>query len=115
MIFYTYLVINVLFTEVLISKFWPIYLNLTIFIFFSDKIATGSFDKMCKLWDANSGSLIHTYRGHSAEIVCLSFNPQSTIVATGSMDSTAKLWDVNKGIELSTLKVNQVFIYYNFL
>ena len=27
-------------------------------------------------------------RGHSTEIVCLSFNPQSTVIATGSMDNT---------------------------
>jgi dynein assembly factor with WDR repeat domains 1 len=36
----------------------------------------GSFDKTCKLWDANTGELLHTLRGHATEIVCLSFNPQ---------------------------------------
>jgi len=29
--------------------------------------------------------------GHDTEIVCLSFNPQSTTIATGSMDNTAKV------------------------
>lgn len=29
--------------------------------------------------------------GHEMEIVCLNFNPQSTILATGSMDHTAKV------------------------
>lgn len=27
----------------------------------------------------------YTLKGHFAEIVCLSFNPQSTVLATGSM------------------------------
>ncbi|KAK2489632.1 hypothetical protein MC885_021483 [Smutsia gigantea] len=35
--------------------------------------------------------------------VCLSFNPQSTLVATGSMDTTAKLWDIQSGEEVCTL------------
>ncbi len=33
------------------------------------------------------------------EIVCLNFNPQSTILATGSMDHTAKVWGVCLGVE----------------
>ncbi|CAC5413209.1 DAW1 [Mytilus coruscus] len=70
---------------------------------YGDKIATGSFDKTCKLWSSETGKCYHTYRGHSAEIVCLSFNPQSSIIATGSMDTTAKLWDVQTGSELVTL------------
>lgn len=37
--------------------------------------------------------------------VCLSFNPQSTLVATGSMDTTAKLWDIQNGEEVFTLRV----------
>ena len=64
---------------------------------FGDKIITGSFDKTCKLWNAENGDLYHTYRGHATEIVCLSFNPQGTVVATGSMDNTARLWDVETG------------------
>ncbi|NWI44718.1 DAW1 factor, partial [Picathartes gymnocephalus] len=50
-----------------------------------------------------TGKCCHTFRGHSAEIVCLSFNPQSTLLATGSMDTTAKLWDLEKGEEVATL------------
>jgi WD40 repeat protein len=57
----------------------------------------------CKVWDSHTGQLFHTYRGHSTEIVCLSFNPDSSIIATGSMDNTAKLWDTETGQELHTL------------
>ncbi|KAM4835992.1 dynein assembly factor with WD repeat domains 1 isoform 2-T2 [Thomomys bottae] len=70
---------------------------------YGDKIATGSFDKTCKLWSAETGKCYHTFRGHTKEIVCLSFNPQSTVVATGSMDRTAKLWDIENGDEVFTL------------
>ena len=60
------------------------------------------------MWSSDTGKCFHTFRGHTAEIVCLSFNPQSTLVATGSMDTTAKLWDVHSGHEVATLAVDQV-------
>ncbi len=72
---------------------------------YGDKIATGSFDKTCKLWSTESGKCFHTYRGHNAEIVCLAFNPQSTLIVTGSMDNSAKLWDVATGNEICTFMV----------
>ncbi|CAM9948350.1 unnamed protein product, partial [Choristocarpus tenellus] len=68
-----------------------------------DKIITGSFDKTCKLWNAETGDLNHTYRGHATEIVCLSFDPHGTMIATGSMDNTARLYDVQSGECLHTL------------
>ena len=80
--------------------------------YFSDKIATGSFDKTCKLWSTDTGKCFHTYRGHNAEIVCLAFNPQSTYLATGSMDNTAKLWDVATGNEICTFVV-ALFCFLN--
>uniref|UniRef100_A0A3B4ZLJ2 Uncharacterized protein n=1 Tax=Stegastes partitus TaxID=144197 RepID=A0A3B4ZLJ2_9TELE len=43
------------------------------------------------------------FKLHSLMVVCLAFNPQSTLVATGSMDTTAKLWDVENGEEVATL------------
>ena len=48
----------------------------------------------------------HTFRGHTAEIVSVAFNPLSTLVATGSMDTTAKIWSVKTGEELHTLAVS---------
>uniref|UniRef100_A0A3P9BJS4 Uncharacterized protein n=1 Tax=Maylandia zebra TaxID=106582 RepID=A0A3P9BJS4_9CICH len=48
------------------------------------------FDKTCKLWCAETEIVC-------IMIVCLAFNPQSTLVATSSMDTTAKLWDVESG------------------
>lgn len=70
---------------------------------YGDKVITGSFDKTCKVWNAETGELYHTLRGHATEIVCLSFNQQGDIIATGSMDNTAKLWDTETGQELASL------------
>ena len=59
-----------------------------------------------QLWSSENGKCYYTFRGHTAEIVCVGFNPQSTLVATGSMDTTAKLWSVQTGAEVSTLAVS---------
>ena len=59
-----------------------------------------------QLWSTETGKCYHTFRGHSGEIVCLGFNPSSTLVATGSMDTTAKLWSVETGAEQCTLSVS---------
>jgi dynein assembly factor with WDR repeat domains 1 len=61
---------------------------------FGNLIVTGSFDKTAKIWDANTGQMMNTLKGHNMEIVCLGFDPHGLLVATGSMDHTAKLWDV---------------------
>ena len=59
-----------------------------------------------QLWSSENGKCYYTFRGHTAEIVCVGFNPQSTLVATGSMDTTAKLWSVQTGAEVCTLAVS---------
>ena len=64
------------------------------------------------MWSSDTGKCFHTFRGHTAEIVCLSFNPQSTLVATGSMDTTAKLWDIHSGHEVATLAVDHVITMF---
>lgn len=43
-----------------------IYLMGTYIIYYkySDRIATGSFDKTAKLWDVNTGQCLYTFVGH---------------------------------------------------
>lgn len=48
--------------------------------------------------------MISTFRGHKAEIVCLSFDPLSFYLVTGSMDKTAILWNLET--EQSLMKID---------
>lgn len=61
-------------------------------------LPAGSFDKTAKLWDAASGENLHTYKGHSMEIVCISIDPTGALVATGACVAVGgRAWWAGKG------------------
>lgn len=67
-------------------------------------IATSSLENTSRIWDANSGKLIHILSGHKDNIRSAKFNSTGQRIITASDDSTAKIWDVFSGKLLFTLK-----------
>ncbi len=53
-----------------------------------------------QLWDIRTGEHIATFLGHSTDIQCLAFSPDSTILASGSFDHTILLWDLKPYLTL---------------
>jgi Flp pilus assembly protein TadD len=53
--------------------------------------------------DVATGKVVHTLVGHTAEVTCVLFSPDSRRLATASNDFTIKLWDVATGREVFTL------------
>ena len=39
-----------------------------------DKFITGSYDRTCKIWDTESGNLLHTLEGHKNAVYSMAFN-----------------------------------------
>jgi ribosome assembly protein 4 len=60
-------------------------------------IASASFDKSIKIWDAKTGKFMMTLRGHVGPVYQVSWSGDSRLVVSGSKDSTAKVWDVTIG------------------
>ena len=60
-------------------------------------------DNTARLWDVETGDIIRTLLGHTAEIVSLNFDTQGQKIITGSFDHTVKVWDVRNGRCLHTL------------
>ncbi|MGF2036143.1 MAG: caspase family protein [Nostoc sp. CmiVER01] len=73
-------------------------------------IASGSWDKTVKLWNAATGKEITTLNGHSFSIWGLAFSPDSKTIASASADATVKLWNTATGKEITTLKGHSDFV-----
>ncbi|KAJ6545263.1 WD40-repeat-containing domain protein [Mycena capillaripes] len=75
-------------------------------------LATGGneTDKNVKVWDANTGTLMHTLRGHDWAVYALSFSNDGSMLASGSGDMTVLVWDVRSGGLLSYIGPHESYI-----
>jgi hypothetical protein len=65
-------------------------------------VLTGSFDQTAILWEAASGKKIHTFQGHTDQIIGVALSGDGKLALTGSKDKTAILWDAASGKKLHT-------------
>ncbi|KAI9827618.1 MAG: hypothetical protein M1826_006280 [Phylliscum demangeonii] len=63
----------------------------------SSRVATGSADMTARIWDCDTGTPVHTLKGHIGWVLTVSWSPDNTLIATGSMDKTVRLWDTATG------------------
>ncbi|KAE8209187.1 hypothetical protein CF327_g6794 [Tilletia walkeri] len=60
-------------------------------------LASASFDKSVKLWNARTGKFISTLRAHVGSVYRLTWSADSRLLVSASKDSTVKVWDVGRG------------------
>ncbi|MEH2380506.1 MAG: serine/threonine-protein kinase [Nostoc sp.] len=66
-------------------------------------LASGSDDKIVKLWNLNTQKVLASLSGHSQAVKSVTFSPDGQILATASDDKTIKLWQVKTLEEICTL------------
>ncbi|KAH8902623.1 WD40 repeat-like protein [Coniochaeta sp. PMI_546] len=60
-------------------------------------LASASYDKTIKIWDAATGQCISTLEGHSGVVNSVAWSHDGTQVASASDDETVKIWDAAMG------------------
>lgn len=63
----------------------------------SSRLATGSGDNTARIWDCDTGTPLHTLKGHTGWVLAVAWSPDAGMLATGSMDNTLRLWDPATG------------------
>ena len=66
-------------------------------------LASAGEDRIVRVWDAQSGNLLHELTGHENEVMRVVFAPDNRRLVTASYDSTARIWDATGGRQLRLL------------
>ncbi|HEX3639878.1 MAG TPA: hypothetical protein VHV10_01165 [Ktedonobacteraceae bacterium] len=56
------------------------------------RVASTSWDKTVRLWDAHSGQVLYTCMGHTHIVWSVAWSPDGSRVASASSDKTVRLW-----------------------
>jgi hypothetical protein len=74
-------------------------------------VATCGYDKLVKLWNADSGAEVAALKDHSDSVYGVAFSPDSKLLATCSADRAVKIWEVVSGRRLYTLGEPTDWVY----
>ena len=67
-------------------------------------------DSTIRVWDVDTGKLLHTLTGHTKQIRHIVFSPDGRIIAAGSEDKTLCMWNVATGKLLHTLSGHMHYV-----
>ena len=68
------------------------------------RIVTASYDNTARVWDAATGRVIATLKGHTGRVFrSAAFSPDGGRIVTASDDNTARVWDAATGRVIATL------------
>ncbi len=74
------------------------------------QLVSGSFDKTIKVWQLDTGEVIHTLTERVKGVFALAVSPNGKLLASGSWDELIELWDLETGTLLKHLHQHQASV-----
>ncbi|KAM9764733.1 guanine nucleotide-binding protein subunit beta-5b isoform 1-T2 [Menidia menidia] len=73
------------------------------------QLLTSSGDGTCALWDVESGQLLQSFHGHTADILSLDLAPSETgnTFVSGGCDMKANVWDMRSGQNIQSFESHE--------
>lgn len=75
-----------------------------------DIVASGTVERLVKLWDIRSGECIGILEGHTYPVLSLSFSPDGNKLVSGSGDTTLIIWDVENRSLIRQMKGHGFYV-----
>ncbi len=75
-----------------------------------DILASGSVERVVKLWDIRSGECLATLEGHEYPILSLAFSPDGNTLVSGSGDTTLMTWDLENHSRIHHMKGHGFYV-----
>jgi len=70
------------------------------------RLVSGSFDKLAKVWNVSSGEEVAAVGGFNGMVSGLAFSPDGRILAAASDDQAVRLWNSSNWQEIATFRGN---------
>lgn len=70
------------------------------------RIASASYDKTVRIWDAMDGNNVLTYHGHWDRVLTVAWSPDGNLLASAGNDGTVQIWNPQTGSLVLTYRAH---------
>jgi eukaryotic-like serine/threonine-protein kinase len=68
------------------------------------RLATAVYDNALRVWDVDTGQVVHTLKGHASDVFAVAYSPDGRRLASAGADGTVRIWDPGFGREVIVLR-----------
>src|SRR5258705_1249277 len=76
-----------------------------------ERLVSGADDHTVRLWNVQTGALLHVMAGHSSPVVSITYSPDGMLIASASLDHTVRIWDAAAGLEVGVYAEHSAAVY----